>query len=809
MLLFLCAIVYVVTNYHLHAKTISRGQGRSAVAASAYRRATVMKDERTSVIHYYENKQGVEHSELMFPNDAPAWTYAFRDGTHQMSCELWNMVERLEKRDNAQLAREIEFSLPVELSREQNIKLAHDYIRDSLVARGMIADWSVHMDDSNNPHVHVMLTMRPLTEDGFGKKKKAVIDQKTGEIKRGVEGEIVYEYGDVWGSKKLLVALRQEWALKQNEYLRAFGHEVIVDHRSFAERGIALEPTCKLGQGGHAMMMRGESSRIVDQVQEVREKNRAHLMANPSLIVDVLSEQKAVFSDADIDSALRRFIPDEAERRMALHEVLRSDKVVVLAHEGADMVMTTPAMIRTEQEMMSEAMALSQCRDFAVSQMHVERAISELEDRLREQTGGIAKLSEEQKASIRHVTQAEQCSLVVGMAGAGKTTIMDAARDAWEAQGYLVRGMALSGIAASNLSEAGIASSTLQSFLMHSENAHKMMDSLQGMPLSEKQKNYLSQHIIGSKDVIVLDEAAMVGAAQMHQLLDVVQRSGAKIVLVGDHEQLQSIQAGAAFRTIVERLGKSELSDIRRQQVEWMREASKDFASERTVEALSAYADRGHVVHVSSYDVQPKPPKEVNEELLVKAGMGKDDVERFMRVLEYVSYDKEARAIARAAQEEGTLLKDNAEYDMYQFYADRRNELAAQFMDDAHEYYRMLRYYEVDVSRLVVHAQQHDGVWLEQAKANADRIVAEKLNLKNIPASKRMVSDEMVAGIKKGLGVPVLSLNAEALSYLEQKAAEAGYLCQNKVIICVLLNIMRCGCGQRSLLCKRSVMVSS
>jgi Ti-type conjugative transfer relaxase TraA len=769
-----------MANYHLHAKTISRGQGRSAVAASAYRRATVMKDERTSVIHYYENKRGVVHSGLMFPEDAPAWTQAFRDGTHQASCELWNMVERLEKRDNASLAREIEFSLPVELTEEQNIKLAHDYIRDSLVARGMIADWSVHMDDPNNPHVHVMLTMRPLTEDGFGKKKKAVIDQKTGEVKRGVEGEIVYEYGDVWGSKELLVSLRKEWACKQNEYLRTFGHEVMVDHRSFAERGIALEPTMKLGQGGHAMMMRGESSRIVDQVQEVREKNRVRMIANPSLIIDVLSEQKAVFSDADIDAALRRFIPDESERIVAVQEVMRSDKVVTLAQEHDEVLMTTTAVMRTEQEVIAKAIGLSKRRDFAVSEKHVERAIEKLDNRLLRETNGVAALSEEQKSAIKYVTQAEQFSAVVGMAGAGKTTIMEAARDAWEAQGYRVRGTALSGIAASNLSEAGIASSTLQSFLMHSENAHKMMDSLQGTPLSEKQKNYLSEHMVGTKDVIVLDEAAMVGAAQMHQLLNVVHRSGAKIVMVGDHEQLQSIQAGAAFRTIIERLGKSELTDIRRQQVEWMREASKDFASERTAEALSAYADRGHVVHVSSYNVQPKPPKEVNEELLVKVGMGKEDVERFMRVAEYLSHDKEARAIARAAQEEGIALKDHVAYDVYQFYADRRNELAAHFMNEVHDSYRMLRYHDVDLSRLAIHAQQHDGMWLEQAKANADRIVPEKFNLKNIPASKRMLSDEMMAGIKKGLAVPALSLNEKATSYLEQKAAESGLSAQEQ-----------------------------
>lgn len=763
-----------MANYHLHTKPISRGAGRSAVAAAAYRRATVMKDERTDVTHYFDKKKGVAYSEMMFPDNAPEWTYAFREGNHEDSKQLWNMIERLEVRDDARLAREVEFSLPVELSKEQNIKLARDYIKESFVDRGMVADFSVHVDNPDNPHVHVMLTMRELTENGFGSKKKAVIDEETGEVKRGKRGEIVYERGDRWGSQSLLQEWRKEWAEKQNEYLLAFGHDITVDHRSYNERGIVLEPTMKLGQGGAGLLSKGQESRIGAEREAVRARNRDAIIRDPSRIIAIVVDQKATFTIADVDEALQRFIKPEAERMEAVRAAIDSNEVVELAETNDDFVFTTKAMLKTEKHMIDTAKALASSSRHVVKERHVERAIDGFNQKLLDATDGKATLSEEQISSIRHVTSEEQLSVVVGMAGAGKTTIMEAAKEAWEAQGYNVRGAALSGIAASNLAESGIASTTLHSMMFNSGNAARMIHEMEGKPLSIKQRDYLKEHLLGAKDIIVLDEAAMVGAKQMDSFLSLAKQSGSKVVLIGDHEQLQSIEAGASFRTILERLGKSELTEIRRQKVDWMREASQDFAKERTGRALDAYERHGHISHMRSYDVQPEPPKVANDTIWRDAGLSDADIERFHLVREYQSTHRHASMIVAAAKEADIPLQEHEEYTFYQFYADRRNEIAAGFVKDNVESYRILKHHRIDLEKLAAHSQIHDGVWAKDARKYAPEIVATAFNPDELKHSQRILSDDVIAGIEKGLGVPEIRFNDDAKAFLSHIADKAG-----------------------------------
>ncbi|MBW8911376.1 MAG: MobA/MobL family protein, partial [Sphingomonas sp.] len=154
--------------YHFSAKVISRANGSSAVAASAYRSASRLHDERLDRHHDFSNKAGVVHSEVMLPDGAPEYL-SDRE-------RLWNAVEAAEKRTDAQLAREIEFAIPREMSQEQGIALARDFVRQEFVDRGMIADlnvhWDVGADGMPKPHAHVMLTLREVGEDGFGKKNR-------------------------------------------------------------------------------------------------------------------------------------------------------------------------------------------------------------------------------------------------------------------------------------------------------------------------------------------------------------------------------------------------------------------------------------------------------------------------------------------------------------------------------------------------------------------------------------------------------------------------------------------------------------
>jgi ATP-dependent exoDNAse (exonuclease V) alpha subunit len=152
--------------YHLHVKVIGRKSGSSAVASAAYRSGSRLRDERLDSSHDFSAKRGVVHSEVMLPENAPeAWSDRER---------LWNDVEAFEVRKDAQLAREVEFAIPREMTERQGIELARNFVQSEFVDRGMIADLSVHWDmaedGSPKPHAHVMLTMRAVDEDGFGSK---------------------------------------------------------------------------------------------------------------------------------------------------------------------------------------------------------------------------------------------------------------------------------------------------------------------------------------------------------------------------------------------------------------------------------------------------------------------------------------------------------------------------------------------------------------------------------------------------------------------------------------------------------------
>jgi ATP-dependent exoDNAse (exonuclease V) alpha subunit len=175
----------------------------------------------------------------------------------------------------------------------------------------------------------------------------------------------------------------------------------------------------------------------------------------------------------------------------------------------------------------------------------------------------------EQAEALAHVTDGRDLGVVVGYAGTGKSAMLGVAREAWEAAGYEVRGAALSGIAAENLeSGSGIASRTIASMEHGWKNGRDMLT---------------------SRDVLVIDEAGMVGTRQLERVLSHAAEAGAKVVLVGDPRQLQSIEAGAAFRSIFERHGGAEIGEVRRQREDWQRDATRDLATGRTGDAIHAY----------------------------------------------------------------------------------------------------------------------------------------------------------------------------------------------------------------------------
>lgn len=239
--------------YHCTCKIISRGQGRSAVGAAAYRSGEKLYNEYDGIEHDYTKKGGVVYSEIMLCENAPK--------EYQDRQTLWNAVEQIEKSSKAQLAREYEVALPVELSREEQIKLVRDFAKENFVDIGMCVDFSIHDKEDGNPHAHIMLTTRPIEQDnswGVKQKKEYILD-KNGQ-KQYDKKKQTYKCKTVkttnWDSKEFLQRSRESWAEKINQELEKKSLPQRIDHRSLKEQGVDRVPTTHEG-GARKLEKRG------------------------------------------------------------------------------------------------------------------------------------------------------------------------------------------------------------------------------------------------------------------------------------------------------------------------------------------------------------------------------------------------------------------------------------------------------------------------------------------------------------------------------------------------------------------------
>ena len=238
---------------HIPIKIIQRSKGKSALAAAAYRSGTKLTNEWDGLTHDYTHKGGVVHAEIMLPSHAPP---EFADRSI-----LWNSVEQIEKSRDSQLAREVEVALPRELTREQQLALLRAYVKDNFVAAGMCADFALHDKCDGNPHAHILLTIRPLKEDGtWGAKCRKVYDldehgQRIPDGKGGWKNH--REDTTDWNDKGNVEIWRAAWAACTNRALEAAGHPALVDHRSYKRRGIDKIPSVHLGPAASQMEKRG------------------------------------------------------------------------------------------------------------------------------------------------------------------------------------------------------------------------------------------------------------------------------------------------------------------------------------------------------------------------------------------------------------------------------------------------------------------------------------------------------------------------------------------------------------------------
>ena len=255
--------------YHLCIKIISRGKGKSAVAASAYRSGEKIKNEYDGIVHDFTRKGGIAHTEILLPQNAPQ---AFLDrGT------LWNSVEKIEKSKNSQLAREIEIALPKELNREKQIELVREYVKENFVKVGMCADIALHDKNDGNPHAHILLTMRPLNEDktwGAKSKKEYILDENGEKVKLKNGNYKTRKINTVdWNEQDKAEHWRKAWGDITNKYLEENSIQKKVDHRSYQRQGIEQIPTIHLGVSATQMEKKGIATDRGNINREIKHQN--------------------------------------------------------------------------------------------------------------------------------------------------------------------------------------------------------------------------------------------------------------------------------------------------------------------------------------------------------------------------------------------------------------------------------------------------------------------------------------------------------------------------------------------------------
>ncbi|MGL6107748.1 MobQ family relaxase [Romboutsia sp.] len=293
--------------YHFSVQIISRSNGSSSVGSSAYRSGEKLENERTGEVHDYTRKTGIEYTEILTPLNAPEWA--------SDRANLWNEVEKIEKSKNSQLAREINIALPKELSLEKQIELTREFVKDTFVDQGMVADISIHDSKKGNPHAHIMLTMRPFENGEWGAKaKKEYILDKKGEKIKLKSGEYKSRKIDTvdWNKKENLEKWREQWAKYANKTLERNGIKEIIDHRTLAEQGIERVPQIHVGTHASAMEKRGLQSERGQLNNEIKELNT-----------------KLEYIDEESTKAITEFKEIKAEDKLKYRFVTTEEKTIL------------------------------------------------------------------------------------------------------------------------------------------------------------------------------------------------------------------------------------------------------------------------------------------------------------------------------------------------------------------------------------------------------------------------------------------------------------------------------------------------
>ena len=485
---------------------------------------------------------------------------------------------------------------------QRNIEVALSYIEEGAVtrrgkggeqrekARAIFATFEHGTSRAQEPqlHTHAVLLNVGIAEDGTtGTLETADIFRRkmaAGAIYRaGFAADLEKELGvravrdrDSFAIEGVPEELTNHWSTRRKEIEEALKEKGFTGAKASAVAALDtretkedLKPRAELQQEWRREAI--EHGFTPEKVQEMlgheqKRNKEAEFESAIDKSLESLTRENSTFTERELITALavesqgRGVMGHEALEKA--REVLTEDDRIVLIAEGRERVFSTKEMVELERELVARAENLDTTARKELSERTVSEAISS------------RTLTEEQKKAVLHLTDSKHgVALATGLPGTGKSYTLSAVRGAYEKEGYEVLGTALAGKAARGLEEgAGVKSETI----------HKTLHEIES-----------GKRALSSKTVLIVDEAAMVPTRLMHRVMEKAERANVKVILVGDSEQLQSIEAGGSFKGLEKRFGSAELTEIQRQRDDWAREAVKSFHKGDAEKGLRAFQERG------------------------------------------------------------------------------------------------------------------------------------------------------------------------------------------------------------------------
>ena len=532
------------------ARYLSRASGGNAVRSAAYNAREAITAERTGELFHFRHRDAPEHHEVLLPEGASAHLAD--------AAALWNAAEAAERRKDSQVAREIVLALPADrvLTTEDRIELARSFAAEHFVSKGLAVQLDVHAPhrdrgegegawaegtggDHTNWHAHLLITTRRIEGDQLSAKKARDLDP---EVRRAGTRALVTD-AEAWG---------ETWRAHQDRYFLEHGIALRVD-------ATAVHPGEHIGP----VRMRKVDSPAVERAEVLRQANEA-AARDPEQVLAALTRNNATFTERELDRYLAKHLgtgPDGTPDAAAAADIAAA-KAAVLKHgtvlalhdkeTGAQAERFTTTTVRAqEREALADGAAVAGARHHqGVKARYQEAALAS------------RTLREDQRAAFEHAVGAGGLKLIEGRAGTGKSYTLAAVREAHEAAGYRIVGLAPTNAVAQDLKADGFAEAgTVHAALFAIKNGRS--------PGWNR------------RTVLVVDEAAMLDSRVTGELLAEAKRAGAKVILTGDDRQLASIERGGLFTELRRTHGAAEITEVTRQKVGWQRQAARDLAEGR------------------------------------------------------------------------------------------------------------------------------------------------------------------------------------------------------------------------------------